>query len=85
MHGTSLERKFILLCNKCGSANEKPSVFEKNSISGSTPFLIRLPLPQGPICPLRLGAGLRWSGKDAEASVGKGSFKLLIYINKNIR
>jgi len=56
------------------------------SISGSTPFPIRLPLRQGPICLLRLEVGLRWSGKDGEASVGReGSFKLLIYINKNIR
>jgi len=45
-----------------------------------------LPLPQGPISLLGLGAVLRWSGKDGEASVGReGSFKLLIYINENIR
>jgi len=45
-----------------------------------------LPLPQGPICLLGLGAVMRWSGKDGEASVGReGSLKLLIYINKNIR
>jgi len=44
-----------------------------------------LPLPQGPICPLGLGAGLRGRGKDGEASVGRdGSLKLLMYINKNI-
>jgi len=35
---------------------------------------------------LGLGAGLRRRGKDGEASVGRErSFKLLIYINKNIR
>jgi len=45
-----------------------------------------LPLPQGPICLLGLGAVLRWSGKDGEAFVGReGSFKLLIYIHENIR
>jgi len=45
-----------------------------------------LPLPQGPICLMGLGPVLRWSGKDGEASVGReGSFKLLIYINENIR
>jgi len=31
MHGTSLERKFILLINECSTANEKPSVFEKKA------------------------------------------------------
>jgi len=56
------------------------------SISGSIPFPFRLPLSQGPICLLGLGAGLRWLGKDGEASMGReGSFNLLIYLNKNIR
>jgi len=45
-----------------------------------------LALPQDPISLLGLGAVLRWSGKDGEESVGReGSFKLLIYINENIR
>jgi len=35
---------------------------------------------------LGLITGLRWRGKDGEASVGRErSIKLLIYINKNIR
>jgi len=53
---------------------------------GTNPFPIRLPLPQGSVCLLGVGAGLRWRGKDGEASVGReGSFNLLIYINKNMR